>query len=173
MQRTLCWWNSLLPYAKWSAKVPGSNLIITGIYHPPYSTRNPFSNSNAPTYLTEPIQEYVLGRRGLHSCGARSKLVVLCTIRKTFAQRSFSVQGPTLWNQLLGESFEKMYSKYGIQTYSKGSKTLKNISVTPNVKTPWNRKVKLFIGTGARSWIAMMCTWRNQLGHLEKSSKDT
>ena len=31
-------------YAEWSVKVPGSNLIIIGIYHPPYSAKNPFTN---------------------------------------------------------------------------------------------------------------------------------
>ena len=55
-------------------------------------------HGNAPTYLKDLFQEHIPRRRGLHSGG--TKLVVPCTARKTFAQRSFSVKGPILWNQL-------------------------------------------------------------------------
>ena len=33
---------------------------------------------------------------------------------------------------------------------------------------PWNRKVDLFIGTGAWSLITVMTTWENQLEHWGK-----
>ena len=40
-------------YAKWSVKVPSSNMITIGIYHPPYSARNPFTNVMFRDDLTE------------------------------------------------------------------------------------------------------------------------
>ena len=54
----------------------------------------------APPYLTRLVNYYTLRRRGLHSEEDTSKLEVPRTRKKTFAARSFSVLGPTLWNNL-------------------------------------------------------------------------
>ena len=54
----------------------------------------------APPYLTRLVNYYTPKRRGLCSEEDTSKLAVLRTTKKTFAARSFSVLGPTLWNNL-------------------------------------------------------------------------
>ena len=54
----------------------------------------------APPYLTRLVNYYTPRRRGLCSEEDTSKLEVPRTTKKTFAARSFSVLGPTLWNNL-------------------------------------------------------------------------
>ena len=54
----------------------------------------------APPYLTRLVSYYTPKRRGLHSEEDTSKLEIPQTTKKTFAARSFSVLGPTLWNTL-------------------------------------------------------------------------
>ena len=54
----------------------------------------------APQYLVELLTRKVHRREGLRSNNNTSQLEVPNTARKTFAARSFSVLGPTLWNEL-------------------------------------------------------------------------
>ena len=54
----------------------------------------------APTYLREMIQERGMRQEGLRSNRDFKFLMVPRTRRQTFAARSFSVAGPTLWNSL-------------------------------------------------------------------------
>ena len=54
----------------------------------------------APGYHQELISENKPGRAGLCSSSTCCQLVVPHTKYKTFADRSFKVQGPVLWNQL-------------------------------------------------------------------------
>ena len=71
------------------------------------------------------------------------------------------------------KSIRNICSKYGIQTYFKGNKSVKNILVChQKINTSWNRKVELFIGTGAKSWNLMMSTYENQVENLVKCSKN-
>ena len=53
-----------------------------------------------PPYLTRLVNYHIPKRRGLHSEEDTSKLEIPKTTKKTFAARSFSVLGPTLWNNL-------------------------------------------------------------------------
>ena len=59
-----------------------------------------------PPYLTKLVNYYTPRRRGLHLEEDTSKLEVPRTTKKTFAARSFSVLGPTLWNNLPSELHE-------------------------------------------------------------------
>ena len=40
-------------FAVWSMKIPGSNMTIIAVYHPPYSTRCPVTNSMVLDDFTE------------------------------------------------------------------------------------------------------------------------
>ena len=53
-----------------------------------------------PAYLMDMIQEKDMHWEGLRSIRDHKSLVVPWTRRHTFASRSFSVVGPTLWNSL-------------------------------------------------------------------------
>ena len=55
---------------------------------------------HAPGYPQELISDYKPGRTGLNSSSTYHQLVVPLSKCKTFADRSFKVQGPELWNQL-------------------------------------------------------------------------
>ena len=44
------------------------------------------------------------------------------------------------YTQGLGESIKNIHKKYGIQTHSKGNKTMKDILVKPKDKDPLDRK---------------------------------
>ena len=57
-------------------------------------------NKQAPEYLQNLLVEMPIRRVGLRSESTHKKLLVPLTKRKTFAQRSFSVAAPTLWNDL-------------------------------------------------------------------------
>ena len=54
----------------------------------------------APAYLIDMIWEKDMRHEGLRSNSDHKSLVVPRTRRQTFASRSFSVVGPTLWNSL-------------------------------------------------------------------------
>ena len=56
-------------------------------------------NNLAPDYLKSLIRYKVKSREGLRSC-QNKQLAVPRTTRKTFADRSFSVYGPKVWNEL-------------------------------------------------------------------------
>ena len=56
---------------------------------------------------------------------------------------------------------------------SKETEHLRTPLCHPKIKNPRNRKVELFIATGARIWNAMMSTLENQLEHLGKGLKNT
>ena len=56
-----------------------------------------------PPYLSRLVNYHIQRRRGLHSEEDTSKLEIPKTTKKTFAARSFSVLGPTLWNNLPSE----------------------------------------------------------------------
>ena len=56
---------------------------------------------NAPKYLQDLLHKHPLGRDGLRSSNEPGiALTVQRTKCKTFADRSFSVAGPKLWNSL-------------------------------------------------------------------------
>ena len=58
-------------------------------------------NGLAPSYLTELLKlKSTMSRLGLRSTCDRTLLCVPFTKRKTFADRSFSIAGPRLWNDL-------------------------------------------------------------------------
>ena len=57
----------------------------------------------APPYLSRLVNYHIQRRRGLHSEEDTSKLEIPKTTKKRFAARSFSVLGPTLWNNLPSE----------------------------------------------------------------------
>ena len=57
-------------------------------------------HSEAPPYLTRMVKYIKPTRQGLHSETDDNRLLVPKTSEKTFAGRSFSVMGPTLWNAL-------------------------------------------------------------------------
>ena len=54
----------------------------------------------APTYLIDLIKEKPISRQGLCSASRLHHLQIPATKRKIFADRSFSVSGPRLWNSL-------------------------------------------------------------------------
>lgn len=60
-------------------------------------------HGKAPKYLKELITLRTIKRTGLRSNKDHQLLIVPKTIRKTFADRSFSVAGPKLWNSLPNE----------------------------------------------------------------------
>ena len=57
----------------------------------------------APPYLTRLVNYHIPKQKGLCSEEDTSKLEIPRTTKKTFAARSFSVLGPTLWNNLPSE----------------------------------------------------------------------
>ena len=57
-------------------------------------------HGEAPPYLARMIEYTKPTRPGLHSEEDNTRLLVPKTSKKTFAARSFSVLGPTLWNEL-------------------------------------------------------------------------
>ena len=57
-------------------------------------------NKQAPEYLQNLLVEMPTRQIGLRSESSYNKLLVPLTKRRTFAQRSFSVAAPTLWNDL-------------------------------------------------------------------------
>ena len=58
-------------------------------------------NGQAPSYLSELLElKPTTSRLGLRSTCHRTPLCVPFTKRKTFADRSFSIAGPRLWNGL-------------------------------------------------------------------------
>ena len=59
-----------------------------------------------PPYLIRLVNYHIPKRKGLHSEEDTSKLEIPRTTKKTFAARSFSVLGPTLWNNLPSELCE-------------------------------------------------------------------
>ena len=73
----------------------------------------------------------------------------------------------------LRESIKNICSKYGIQTYFKGNRTVQNILVSLKDKDPMEETVELFTGTDARDWIVMVSTKEIQLEYFEKDSKKT
>ena len=57
-------------------------------------------SGSALEYLQSLIIPYKFGRSGLQSASQERKLMVPRTSRKTFADRTFSVYGPKIWNNL-------------------------------------------------------------------------
>ena len=57
-------------------------------------------HGEAPPYLARMMEYTKPTRPGLHSEMDNTRLLVPKTSKKTFAARSFSVLGPTLWNEL-------------------------------------------------------------------------
>ena len=55
---------------------------------------------NAPNYLKNVLIRCPVTSRTLRSSDIKDHLVIPHTVRKTFAERSFSVVVPTLWNNL-------------------------------------------------------------------------
>ena len=49
-------------FALWSTKVPGSNVTLVALYHPPYSSKTPITNSmfidNIPNWLPDRLIKY-------------------------------------------------------------------------------------------------------------------
>ena len=58
-------------------------------------------HSQAPNYLINLIMCLPERHQGLRSNGEYKRLVVPFTKKKTFAARSFSVIGPSLWNSIV------------------------------------------------------------------------
>ena len=59
-----------------------------------------YLNKQAPEYLQNLLVKMTTRQMGLRSESTYKKLLIPLTKRKTFAQRSFSVAAPTLWNGL-------------------------------------------------------------------------
>ena len=59
--------------------------------------------SMAPAYLSNQLTINSIGRLGLRSLGEYKKLIIPRVKNKTFMARSFSMLGPTWWNQLPSE----------------------------------------------------------------------
>ena len=59
-----------------------------------------YLHGKAPEYLWNLLITYVPGREGLRSETIIDRLIVPRTEKKTLAERTFSVVGPTLWNSL-------------------------------------------------------------------------
>ena len=57
----------------------------------------------APAYLSNQLTLNPISRLGLRSVGEYKKLIIPRVKNKTFAARSFSMLGPTWWNQLPNE----------------------------------------------------------------------
>ena len=57
-------------------------------------------SGSAPEYFQSLIIPYKSGRSGLQSVSQERKLMVPRTSRKTFADRTFSVYSPKIWNYL-------------------------------------------------------------------------
>ena len=57
-------------------------------------------HGNAPEYLQKILTPKLVLREGLRSSTFTSNLHIPKTSRHTFASRSFSVSGPSLWNEL-------------------------------------------------------------------------
>ena len=57
-------------------------------------------NNQAPVYLQKLITEKKIKHTRLHSSKTKFLLEIPSTKRHTFAERSFSVYGPKLWNTL-------------------------------------------------------------------------
>ena len=78
-------------------------------------------NGQAPSYLSELLElKSMTSRLGLSSTCDRTLLCVPFTKRKTFADRSFSIAGPRLWNCLpktIRESPNPDCFKKHLQTY--------------------------------------------------------
>ena len=60
--------------------------------------------------------------------------------------------------QGLHESIKKICGRYGIETYFKGSNTIRNLLVSPKGKTPWSAKVGPYIGSNVVTFPVMMNT---------------
>ena len=60
-------------------------------------------HQTAPPYLSRLVNYHIQRRKGLRLEEDTSKLEIPKTTKKTFAARSFSVLGPTLWNNLPSE----------------------------------------------------------------------
>ena len=57
---------------------------------------------------------------------------------------------------------------YGINTFFRGNRTIKNILVLPKDKDPIQGKVVLYTGTGVTGLTGMRTTLENQVNHLWK-----
>ena len=62
------------------------------------------------------------------------------------------------YTQGLCESIQKICGRYGIQTYFKGSNTIRNLLVSPKDKDPMVNKVGPFIGSNVITSLVMMNT---------------
>ena len=57
-------------------------------------------NKHVPQYLSNLLVEHPYNRSGLRSNDMYQRLIIPLTRRQTFANRSFSVMEPSLWNEL-------------------------------------------------------------------------
>ena len=67
--------------------------VLTIVYH--------CLNNEAPEYLKDLLNPLPGGRKGLRSVAQYQRLLVPFIKFKTFAERSFSIRDPKLWNALL------------------------------------------------------------------------
>ena len=62
-------------------------------------------NNSAPRYLSDLVTPLPIPRRTLRSSNvSKNNYIVPFVKRKTFAERSFAIQGPRLWNGLPEEA---------------------------------------------------------------------
>ena len=76
-------------------------------------------NQEAPKYLTDMLKHQNPTRNGLHSNNLHNLLEIPKVRRKTFAARSFSYVGPTLWNDLP----DHLRTVHDVETFKKKLKT--------------------------------------------------
>ena len=72
-------------------------------------------DKSAPSYLIDLLRRKAPNQSRLRSENLNHILEVPCTTKKTFADRSFGVVGPKLWNNM--PDWLKMY--YGTRTFQK------------------------------------------------------
>ena len=70
----------------------------------------------SPLYIQDLLEKKTNNREGLRSEKKYKELIVPRTRRKTVADRSFSVQGPKLWNDL-PDNIKKMQTQRSSKTY--------------------------------------------------------
>ena len=59
------------------------------------------------------------------------------------------------------QNIKNICSKYGINTYFKGNRTIKNIPVSPKANDPIQQKVMFYTGLNVTEWILMRNIWES------------
>ena len=70
------------------------------------------------------------------------------------------------------QKHKNICGEYGIYTYFKKNRKIKNILVLPKDKDPKQLKVASSTGTNAIWWIVLTSRWENLVEHLVRNIKD-